>query len=211
MSKFADTPKPVRYTRADVVETALRLLDELGLQDLSMRRLAQEMDIQPSALYWHVANKQTLLALVSDQIISRGPVVETADLDWKSATLAQAIAVRDALLAFRDGAEVVSSTLALGLGAGEALERIAAALSPAFKDQSLCRVAADSILFLVLGQAWHQQQRMQAASLGLTAPDAEIWTDGALKAAASPSNSDTAEIGVRLLLEGLEANHLASK
>jgi hypothetical protein len=64
---------------------------------------------------------------------------------------------------------------------------------------------------LVLGQAWHQQQRMQAASLGLTAPDAEIWTDGALKAAASSSNSDTAEIGVRLLLEGLEAKHLASK
>ncbi|MDE2408988.1 MAG: TetR family transcriptional regulator [Actinomycetales bacterium] len=210
MSKFADTPKPVRYTRTDVVETALRLLDELGLQDLSMRRLAQELDIQPSALYWHVANKQTLLALVSDQIISRGPAVETTDLDWKSATLAQAIAVRDALLAFRDGAEVVSSTLALGLGAGEALERIKSGLTQAFEDESLCQVAAESILFLVLGQVWHQQQRMQASSLGLTSPDAEIWTEGALQAPSAQANIDTAEMGVRLLLDGLAVKHLST-
>jgi TetR/AcrR family transcriptional regulator, tetracycline repressor protein len=210
MSKLPDANKPVRYTRTDVVETALRLLDELGLQDLSMRRLAQELDIQPSALYWHVANKQTLLALVSDQIIVRGPSVDVTGLGWQQATLMQAMAVRDALLAFRDGAEVVSSTLALGLGGGEALDRIKSGLIEAFPDAALAQVAAESILFLVLGQAWHQQQRMQAASLGLTSPDAEIWSDEVLKAKAEGSAADTAEAGVRLLLDGLAARLLSA-
>ncbi|WP_163513427.1 TetR/AcrR family transcriptional regulator C-terminal domain-containing protein [Fodinicola acaciae] len=44
-----------------IVRTALRLLDEVGLETLSLRRLAKELDVQASALYWHVKNKQELL------------------------------------------------------------------------------------------------------------------------------------------------------
>ena len=102
-----------RHTRADVVAAALSILDEHGLPDLTMRRLGATLDVQPSALYWHFANKQTLLASISDQIVSRARAVRAADDDWKSATRAETYALRDALLAFRDGAEVVSSTMAL--------------------------------------------------------------------------------------------------
>lgn len=44
-----------------IVRTALRLLDEVGLDTLSLRRLAKELDVQASALYWHFKNKQELL------------------------------------------------------------------------------------------------------------------------------------------------------
>ena len=44
---------------ADIVTSAaLRILADFGLGDLTMRRLARELDVQPSALYWHVADKQ---------------------------------------------------------------------------------------------------------------------------------------------------------
>lgn len=201
--------KPGHYTRADVVETALSILDEFGLADLSMRRLAGVLDVQPSALYWHVPNKQTLLALVSDQIIERAAFVDREDfttdgrLDWKALTLAESIAMRDALLAFRDGAEVVSSTLALGLGAEGALARIRAGIDEAGFEPEVARVAAESILFLVLGQVWHEQQRMQADSLGVVAAAVESKPSDA-NSRVLPQQSGSFEFGIQLILDGLE-------
>ena len=59
----------MRNTLADVVAAALRVLEAHGLESCSMRRVAAELDVQPSALYHHVANKQTLLALMADEIV----------------------------------------------------------------------------------------------------------------------------------------------
>ena len=196
--------KPGAYTRADVVDTALRLLDQYGLADLSMRRLAAELEVQPSALYWHVPNKQTLLALVSDQIIGRAAPVEDLG-DWKATTLAEATAIRDALMAFRDGAEVVSSTLALGLGADAALARIRGGIDRVCPDAEIARVTAESILFLVLGQVWHEQQRMQADSLGVVAPAVGATPEDAQAASrVLHEQIDSFEFGVGLILAGLE-------
>lgn len=198
--------KPGHYTRADVVETALSILDEFGLADLSMRRLAGVLDIQPSALYWHVPNKQTLLALVADQIIDRAAPVDLAAAgDWKAITLAESIAIRDALLAFRDGAEVVSSSLALGLGADGALARIRVGIDAICPDIEMARIASESILFLILGQVWHEQQRMQADSLGVVAP----------AVAADPADlnldSDSLGLSIELILGGLEKKLAAAR
>ena len=64
-------PRPVmeRNTRDGIIDTALRLLEETGLPDLSMRRLASALGVQPSALYWHFENKQSLLAAVAARIV----------------------------------------------------------------------------------------------------------------------------------------------
>ena len=198
--------KPGHYTRADVVETALRILDEFGLADLSMRRLAGVLDIQPSALYWHVPNKQTLLALVADQIIDRAATVDHAVAgDWKAITLAESIAIRDALLTFRDGAEVVSSTLALGLGADGALARIRVGIDAVCPDVEMARIASESILFLILGQVWHEQQRMQADSLGVVSPAM------ATNPADLNLDSDSLGLSIELILGGLEKKLAAAR
>lgn len=196
--------KPGHYTREDVVETALRILDEFGLADLSMRRLAGVLEVQPSALYWHVPNKQTLLALVADQIIDRAATVDHAVAGgWKAITLAESIAIRDALLAFRDGAEVVSSTLALGLGADGALARIRVGIDAVCPDVEMARIASESILFLILGQVWHEQQRMQADSLGVVAPAVETKPSDAAARVLHQQNGSF-EFGIELILDGLE-------
>jgi AcrR family transcriptional regulator len=153
-----------RYNKSDVLEAALKLLDELGLPDLTMRKLAASLDVQPSALYWHYPNKQTLLAEVSKTIVAFMKPVE-AQSTWQETAKLKALSLRDALLAFRDGAEVVSSTLALGLGATAAQERIQSSIK--VDDEALAHSAAETIVFLVLGNVWHQQQRMQANSLGV--------------------------------------------
>ncbi|MDT5236293.1 MAG: TetR/AcrR family transcriptional regulator, tetracycline repressor protein, partial [Mycobacterium sp.] len=53
----------------DVVDAATALLDNYGVADLTMRRLARELDVSPGALYWHFANKQRLLGAVADRIL----------------------------------------------------------------------------------------------------------------------------------------------
>jgi AcrR family transcriptional regulator len=104
-----------RLSKDDVAEAALDILDRLGLPDLTMRRLAAALDVQASALYWHFPNKQTLLADLADRIVRRRAPATTSG-DWDERLSAEAFGIRDALLAYRDSAEIVSSSLALGLG-----------------------------------------------------------------------------------------------
>ncbi len=139
---------------------ALELLDRVGLPDLSMRRLATELEVQPSALYWHFPSKQVLLAAVADRILETVP---DAAADVRLAAVAAAI--RDALLAYRDGAEVVMSTYAMRLGARRAQDALQAALGDA--EPAL----ADAVFEFILGHATLLQQRMHAQSVG-AAPDA---------------------------------------
>ncbi len=201
MSNFNESAgKTLRHSRGDVLAAAMNILDEYGLPDLTMRRLAATLDVQPSALYWHFVNKQTLLATIADEIIDRAREVP-ADLSWKSATRAEAEALRDARLAFRDGAEVVSSTLALGLGANQAQGRLARALQLGDFEPATAETAAAAILHLILGQVWHEQQRIQADSLGVVSGDATATPEQVSNGL--PSNQ-AFELGITLLLEGLE-------
>ena len=199
-SNDGNAAKASRLTRADILAAALQLLDEVGLPDLSMRRLAAKLDMQPSGLYWHFENKQTLFAKISDHIVDHIRPDRLEGTDWQARTLSAACALRDSLLAFRDGAEVVSSTLALGLGAGAALERLRLPLAEADIAEPQAKVAAESILFLVLGQVWHLQQRMAADSLGVASPMAQA---NVAEAHAEPK-PDALISGVKLILGGLE-------
>lgn len=90
-------------TAETITSTALDILSRYGLGDLSMRRLARELDVQPSALYWHVKDKQSLFVLIAKsldaEVDARCPA--TAD------PLAAALALREVLLKYRDGAEIM--------------------------------------------------------------------------------------------------------
>ncbi|WP_309131822.1 TetR family transcriptional regulator [Brevibacterium sp.] len=90
-------------TAESITETALDILSRYGLGDLSMRRLARELEVQPSALYWHVENKQELLVLLATRMI--------AEVNRRcppgTGARAAVLALRDVMLAYRDGAEIV--------------------------------------------------------------------------------------------------------
>lgn len=156
---------PARHDRESVARTALALLDEVGLADLSMRRIAARLDVQPSALYWHVANKQELLADLADRITATVP-------DGAEGVLATARALRDALFAYRDGAELVLSTYALQLGSAHARDALVAALHAEGATHAEDRGAA--ILHFVLGHATLVQQRMHADSHGALPASGEV-------------------------------------
>jgi AcrR family transcriptional regulator len=49
---------------SEIGAVALRLMDEGGVEGLSMRKLAAELDVNPMSLYHHVESKEALLRLV---------------------------------------------------------------------------------------------------------------------------------------------------
>lgn len=141
----------------DVVDGALRVLDAFGLEFCSMRRVAAEVGVQPSALYHHVADKQTLLSLMAERIVAEVEV--GPDLHATSQSL------RAAMLARRDGAEVVATAAAFRLG-HFALESALAEQA----DPDLAR----TLLIYVVGHTQSTQLHRQAASLGIVEPDPDL-------------------------------------
>jgi TetR/AcrR family tetracycline transcriptional repressor len=113
-----------RLDRLTVVEAALKLLNETGLEGLSLRRIATELDVKAPALYWHFASKQALLDEMATQIL-RG-MMRTAALsddsedgsrpeaDWREWIAHAMRALRSSLLGYRDGAKVFSGTTFTG-------------------------------------------------------------------------------------------------
>ncbi|MBC9227124.1 TetR family transcriptional regulator [Aeromicrobium sp. 636] len=141
----------------DVVSGALRVLDQYGLEFCSMRRVAGELGVQPSALYHHVPDKQTLLALMADRIV--------ADVEVGADAQKAALALREAMMAVRDGADVVATASAFRLGDSRIENELAAITSPD---------VARTLLLYVFGHTQATQMHRQAAQVGIVAEDPDL-------------------------------------
>ncbi|MFJ1702175.1 TetR/AcrR family transcriptional regulator C-terminal domain-containing protein [Kitasatospora sp. NPDC088346] len=103
-----------KLDRAQVTDTALRLLNDVGLDGLTLRRIATELDVKAPALYWHFANKQALLDELATEMLRRmtaSAEPPAPDAPWQDHLLAACRVLRRALLGYRDGAKVFSGTL----------------------------------------------------------------------------------------------------
>ncbi len=173
----------MRYHRADVVDQALTVLDSYGLADLTMRRLGGELGVQPSALYHHFPNKQSLLAAVADEILARGRRHVTSGQRpgvWDARVEAVCTELRDAMLAYRDGAELVATVRSFGLGAATPYDELAEALTDGGLDPALVPTAARTLLHYVFGHAVDEQTHLQAGSVGAIADAPREDSDFAL-------------------------------
>lgn len=59
-----------KLTRDSIAAAALDLLNEQGLDQLSLRKLAARLDVKAPSLYWHVADKNALLALLAESVFA---------------------------------------------------------------------------------------------------------------------------------------------
>lgn len=94
-----------------IIQAAIELLDEDGLENLTLRNLAKRLHIQAPALYWHFKNKQWLMDFMAEAILQE----EFADLqprqpdeDWHEWLKITARRLRRAMLAHKEGARVVA-------------------------------------------------------------------------------------------------------
>ncbi len=170
----------MQLNRKKIVSTAVDILQQYGLADLTMRRLARALDVAPGALYWHFPNKQALLGGIAESILTAVPARPGSAADYCSFLF-------DALTSLRDGAEitlaaVASDTLdrelAVELGAELATELNAGAVNDEV-DGAVdgvvdgAEAASKLLLRFVFGSALELQARQGVAlSLGTAEEDA---------------------------------------
>jgi AcrR family transcriptional regulator len=85
------TPKntkedPRGLTRDRLVQAALDLIQEEGLEGLSMRALADKLEVKAASLYWHVRDRRELIELLADSILKTVPATHRPSA-WRQAVL----------------------------------------------------------------------------------------------------------------------------
>lgn len=76
----------------EICSTALRLIDRGGVEGLSMRKLAAELDVNPMSVYHHVDGKEALLARVCETVTSRLAMPPDDGSPWQDQLKALALA-----------------------------------------------------------------------------------------------------------------------
>ncbi|MEV6259687.1 TetR/AcrR family transcriptional regulator C-terminal domain-containing protein [Streptomyces sp. NPDC051784] len=114
-----------KIDRARVADAGLGLLNAVGLDGLTLRAIARELDVKAPALYWHFKDKQALLDEMATVMYRRmleedlpGPTPRT----WQEQMVAYQSALRRALLRYRDGAKVYSGARFTGTDHADGLE-----------------------------------------------------------------------------------------
>src|ERR1700678_1647861 len=93
-------------SRAAIVDAALRVLDAEGLDRLSMRRVGEELGAGAASIYWHVRNKDELLQLIFERVISEIELPAPDPSQWQQQLGLLAVQMRAVLNRHRDVARI---------------------------------------------------------------------------------------------------------
>jgi TetR/AcrR family tetracycline transcriptional repressor len=102
----------VKLDKDVIIDAAIKLLNEVGIDALSTRALAQRLGVQQPALYWHFKNKRALLDAMNTAVLRR---FDTCDSPlpgetWQAWFRRNTCEFRKALLSVRDGARLHAGT-----------------------------------------------------------------------------------------------------
>lgn len=152
--------RPPRLDQGRTARAALDLLDEAGLDALTMRRLADAVGVQAGALYRHFATKQDLLTVMAERMLE-GCSAPPPEGDWSERLTVLAHRMRAALLARRDGARVYAGTHSTGANTLGFAESLVGVLREAgFRDEDAARAVLAVVNFTV-GHTLEEQAALQ--------------------------------------------------
>lgn len=78
-----ERPAKPALTRDGIIAAAVTILSAEGLEKVTMRRIAQELDTSPASLYVYVANTADLRAAVLDELLGQVSLDAAGDGDWR--------------------------------------------------------------------------------------------------------------------------------
>lgn len=181
----------VQLNRESIIDAAVSILDSYGLADMTMRRVAKQLDVAPGALYWHFKNKQELIDATARRIL-RPVLLETAgaDVEKRSAqgTCAQ---LRALMISHRDGSEVISAALS----DPQLRDELEALVSHSLNTPD--EVGAFTLLHFVIGAVLAEQTQRQLQEI--THASADIVSDDTDKF------EERFSTGIKIIITGLDA------
>ncbi|KGL44028.1 hypothetical protein BMT55_00395 [Listeria newyorkensis] len=102
--------KKRNLTKEKIILASLEVLQKHGMQKLSMRKVAEAMNVQAPAIYWHFKNKQDLLQGLASYMSSQIELPDSA-LSWQEKARIIAIRSHDMMREIPDGAEIMMKTV----------------------------------------------------------------------------------------------------
>ena len=157
--------------RTMILKAGLGLLEQKGLEGLTMRHLAKAVGVQAPSLYWHYRDKPALLADMADAMLDGvGRGVDLAD-NYRIVLPRLFEQLRMALMARRDGAMVYASVPMPGPNRLRIANSCATVLTIAGFDPQTITRTINALFNYVLGQAIHDQASARRAPPALERPD----------------------------------------
>jgi TetR/AcrR family tetracycline transcriptional repressor len=216
-----ETAERAPVTRAAIVDTALGLLAEGGLEAVSFRRIAKALGVAGPTLYWHVENKRQLMDLMAEELVRRagrayaGPEPGQPWWEWLRD---DARRMFEALIATRDAPRVVAGNRP-SPESFEGIERVLSALVDAGLTPGQAQKTLFAIGAYVIGSATEWQAEAERES-SQPLPDPADEELNALRARAlsyqplllaavgellEQPHAAAFEFGLDLLIDGLRA------
>lgn len=172
-------------TRDQVVDAAIELLTDRGVDDLTMRSLAAAVGAAPTAIYWHVGDKEAVLDAVADRV-----AVDISHLEPEGESLTERIvSIGTKLRAYlRDSARLVG----IAHRRGRTAQLFHPARAMVVRELIDADVAADraaliteAVMYVVSGSVLTDIQVDRSAPERVTA--AELWQPSEVEGAADPA------------------------
>ncbi|CAL9571484.1 TetR/AcrR family transcriptional regulator [Streptomyces sp. enrichment culture] len=153
------TERRAPLDRRRVADTALKLLNEVGLDGLTLRAIARELDVKAPALYWHFKDKQALLDEMATEMYRRmaaGTPLDPADT-WRERLLKANRGLRASLRGYRDGAKVFSGSRFTGAVHAQQMEETLRLLTTAGLTLAQAVRATNTTYLFTLGFVTEEQ------------------------------------------------------
>src|SRR5690606_39154128 len=204
-----------------IVETAITIADAEGLDALSMRRLARDLDVGTMSLYRYVPDKAVLLDLMLDRLSAPGPREDYADRPWREVLERNAVGGRELYLAHPWLMQVNWTRPVLGPSSTGGMELLMSQLAGLpLSDQEKMMIVSTVDGYVTGTVRQEIQYNAAVAEAGMS--DEEFWSaqlpflERAMNSGDYPTMAGMSEdtfdagweqtfrFGLRLLLDGLE-------
>lgn len=206
-----------RLNRDELIATALSVTDADGLEAVTIRRVAQQHDVTPMALYRHFPDKEGLLDAVAESLLAAVELPEPDDRPWYEQLEDMLAAVLEALVPHPNAAVLLLTRITGSEPGLDLTERVLTQLGAAGMDvqqgaDSACHVLA-SLITLVVGEpgrtsgdAEEQEAAVRAKRAHLNALSPRRYPH-VVAAAAPLSECVSAELyyrrGIEMIVTGL--------
>lgn len=149
-----------KLDQAAIVDAAFEVLNNEGLDGLSLRLVADQLGVQAPALYWHVHNKAELLSLMAATFHEAGRLADLEEGTWRDKLIRCARARRRAMLKRRDSARVCVMAQPLKSAAEVTPQLVAPLLASGLTTRQALSYQAAVIAYTVGWVAYEQSQAM---------------------------------------------------
>lgn len=204
-------PQPSRTNRHAIVAATIDLLDEVGLEKVSLHAIAARLGVKQPALYHHFDSKTALMAAVAEEVLDRHHTDRLPNVGeaWDAFVIRNARSLRRAMLSVRDGARLISSAGSRVPKLSNAIAQVELLERDGF-DGGTAVLALIAVSRYTIGAALEEQASRSNPSLSDSADSLDGTDDRAarfaeiLRDVATAGTAQEFELGLSALVRGLD-------